>query len=268
MSREKKHRNMKKRLKITIVVAIIALLICGAFFVLARLHISHMRVFLLFSFILSVLVLTYMVLWTLAADEKYSRLIKILKLSYFVCLIIGILCFLILLGLIISGAHTDEDRQVDAVIVLGAGLINDKPSLILEARLDAALAYLQTQEDIPVIVTGGLGQGQSITEGEAMARYLIARGLDETRIWKEEASTSTHENIKFAIEIMTENSMNAEKIKVAIISNDFHLYRARLIAEKAGLDAIGVVAETPGLHRKVIYYFREPFSLAKELLFR
>jgi len=48
----------------------------------------------------------------------------------------------------------------------------------------------------------------------------------------------------------------------------YHLYRARLIAEKAGLDAIGVAAETPGLHRKVIYYFREPFALAKELLFR
>ena len=233
-----------------------------------RLRISHMHVFLLLSFVLSVLVLTYMVLWTLAANEKYSRLIKILMIIYFVCLIIGILCFLILLGLIISGARTDEDRKVDAVIVLGAGLINDKPSLILAARLDAALDYLQTQEDIPVIVTGGLGQGRSVTEGEAMARYLIARGLDETRIWKEEASTNTHENIKFTIETMTENGMDAENIRVAIITNDFHLYRARLIAKKAGLDAVGVSAETPGLHRKVIYYFREPFALANELLFR
>jgi len=209
-----------------------------------------------------------MVLWTLAADEKYSRLIRILRLSYFVCVLFGLVCFLILLGLIISGARTDEEKQVDAVIVLGAGLINDKPSLILEARLDAALAYLQMQEDIPVIVTGGLGQGRSITEGEAMARYLIAKGLDESRIWKEESSTSTHENIKFTIETMTENNIDAENITVAIISNDFHLYRARLIAEKAGLDAIGVAAETPGLHRKVIYYFREPFALANELLFR
>ena len=259
---------MKKRRKITIVFAIIALLICGSFFVLERLRVSHMRVFLLLAFILSVLVVTYMVLWTLAADEKYTRLVKILMIIYFVCLIIGILCFLILLGLIISGARTDKDRKVDAVIVLGAGLINDKPSLILAARLDAALAYLQTQEDIPVIVTGGLGQGRSVTESEAMARYLVARGLDESRIWKEEASTSTHENIKFTIETIAENGMDAENIKVAIVSNDFHLYRAKLIAEKAGLDAVGVAAETTGLHRKVIYYFREPFALANELLFR
>ena len=259
---------MKKRRNTTIVVAIIAVLICGAFFVLERLRISHMHVFLLLAFILSVLVLTYMVLWTLAADEKYSRLIRILRRSYFAFVIVGFLCFLILLGLVLSGARTDEDRQVDAVIVLGAGLINDKPSLILAARLDATLAYLQTQEDIPVIVTGGLGQGRSITEGEAMARYLIARGLDETRIWKEEAATNTHENIKFTIETIVENGMDAENIKVAIISNDFHLYRARLIAKKAGLNAVGVAAETPGFHRKVIYYFREPFALANELLFR
>jgi len=101
-----------------------------------------------------------------------------------------------------------------------------------------------------------------------MARYLIANGIDESRIWKEEVSTSTHENINFAKEIMAEKGMDVENLKVAIVSNEFHLFRAKLTGEKAGLNTFGVAAETPGLHRRVIYYFRETFSLANELLFR
>jgi len=101
-----------------------------------------------------------------------------------------------------------------------------------------------------------------------MSRYLIARGIDEHRIWKEETSVNTRENLIFSAELMKEKGLNIEKIKVAIVSNEFHLYRAKIIAEKEGLNAVGVAAETPGLHRKILYYFREAFSLTAELLFR
>jgi len=166
-----------------------------------------------------------------------------------------------------SGARTD-DVDVDAVIVLGAGLINDRPSLILIYRLNATIEFIESRDDIPIIVTGGLGEGRTVTEADAMAQFLIDRGVDESRIWREYASTNTHENINFAIEIMTANGMDVENARVAIVSNEFHLYRARLVGERAGLYAYGVAAETPGLHRKAIYFFRETFSLANELVFR
>jgi len=216
---------------------------------------------------MSFLIVTYMVLWTLSANQKYSRLAKILKRCYIVCVLLGLVLFITLQIIIISGSHT-EDADVDVIIVLGAGLMNDRPSLILASRLNAAIDYAQTRGDIPIITTGGLGQGQTITEAEAMARYLIVRGVDEERIWKEEASTNSHENIRFAKEIMRAKGINPENAKVAIVSNEFHLYRAKLIAEKAGFEAYGVTAETPGLHRKLIYYFREAFSLINELVFR
>jgi len=184
-----------------------------------------------------------------------------------VCVSLGLIFFIILQIIIISGSRTEE-ADVDAIIILGAGLMNDRPSLILAARLNAAIAYAQTRGDIPIITTGGLGQGQTITEAEAMARYLIARGIDESRIWKEGMSTNSHENINFAKAIMIENGMDPENIKVAIVTNEFHLYRAKLTAQKAGLDPVGVAAETPGLHRKLIYYFREAFSLINEVVFR
>jgi len=173
----------------------------------------------------------------------------------------------ILQSLIIYGARTD-DVEVDAVIVLGAGLINDRPSLILASRLNAAIEFTQARQDIPIIVTGGLGAGRTVTEADAMADFLIARGVDENRIWRESASTSTHENINFAIEIMEANGMDLENARIAIVSNEFHLYRARLVGERAGLNAYGVAADTPGWHRKAIYFFRETFSLANELIFR
>ena len=262
------NQKIKRRLTTTIIVALVAAAICGYIFYLMQINVSHSHVFLLFFGGLSFLVLTYMLLWTLGANEKYSRIAKILKRCYFICLLAGVVCFIVLQVMIVSGSHTDEDADVDAVIVLGAGLINNNPSLVLASRLNAAIRYTETRDDIPIIVTGGLGQGQNITEAEAMARYLIVRGVDEERIWKEEASTNSHENIRFAKEIMRAKGINPENAKVAIVSNEFHLYRAKLIAEKAGFEAYGVTAETPGLHRKLIYYFREAFSLINELVFR
>jgi len=226
-----------------------------------------MHVFFMFILGMSCLILTYMVLWTLSADPKHYRLTKILKRCYVVCVSTGLAFFIILQAIIISGSYTEE-ADADVIIVLGAGLINDRPSLILASRLNAAIAYAQVRNDIPVITTGGLGQLQTVTESEAMARYLIARGIDENRIWKEEASTNSHENINFAKDIMVENGMDINNIKVAIVTNEFHLYRAKLIAEKAGLDPIGIAAETPGLHRRLIYHFREAFSLLNEWVFR
>jgi len=259
---------IKKRLIITVSVAITATVICVFFYYLMSMNVSHTHVYFLFTILVSFLVLTYMILWILSADKKYSRVVKISKRCYFICLLIGILFFSMLQALIISGSFSDEDADVDALIILGAGLINSTPSLILASRLNAAIRYAEMREDVIIVVTGGLGQGQVITEAEAMARYLIARGIDESLILKEEKSTNSHENIRFAMEVMKENGINPEDINVAVVTNDFHLYRAKLIAEKAGFNTFGIAAETPGFHRKVIYHFREAFSLVNQWLFR
>jgi len=264
---KKSINTVKQRSRITIITAVVAVVISGLFFLLMNMRISHMHVIFMFISGMSFLVITYLVLWTLSADPKYLRLAKILKRCYIVCVSLGLIFFIILQIIIISGSRT-EQADVDVIIILGAGLINDRPSLILASRLNAAIAYVQTRDNIPIITTGGLGQGRTVTEAEAMARYLIARGIDESRIWKEDKSTNSHENINFAKAIMIENGMDTENIKVAIVTNEFHLYRAKLTAQKAGLDPVGVAAETPGLHRKLIYYFREAFSLLNEVIFR
>lgn len=266
-AKQQKH-TVKQRFIVTLIVAVAAALLCGFVFYLSHINVHHMHVLFLLVFCVSVLLLLYMVIWSLGANVKNNKLVRVLKQIYFTCLSLGLVCVVILQILIISAANTEEHAHADVVIVLGAGLINDAPSLILASRLNAVVAYVQNREEIPIIVTGGLGAGYTVTEAEAMARYLIASGIDENRIWKEETSINTHENINFARKIMEEKGMDVDNIIVAVASNEFHLYRAILIAKKAGLDAHGIAAITPGWHRQLIYYFRETFSLANELVFR
>ena len=254
----------KERWSITVKAAIITAMASLISFLLMLFRVSHMHVIFFLVAGVSFLLVTFLVLRTLSAYEKYARTAKILLRCYVICLAIGLTCFIVLQGLIISGTRTD-DADVDVVIILGAGLRNSVPGLMLASRLDEAVIYLETRDDIPVIVTGGLGRGESITEAEAMSRYLIARGINESRIWKEEKSTSTRENLIFALDMINEKGLDAQIITVAIISNEFHLYRAKLTAEKIGMNAIGVAAETPGIHRRMLYYFREAFSLLNEL---
>jgi uncharacterized SAM-binding protein YcdF (DUF218 family) len=246
----------------------IALVITGIFFIQMLQRVPNMRV--VFYLVLGFfsLLIIYLVLWTLAANEKHGRLSRVLRRIYLVIIAIGLTFFLVLQGLIISGGRTDDSgADVDCLIVLGAGLRNGVPGLILAQRLNTAIDYLRERGDIPVIVTGGLGRGETVTEAEAMHNYLRRRGVDESLIWVEDMSTSTRENLTFSLALLEKNGLDAESIKVAVVTNEFHLYRSKLIAGKRGLDAIGIAAATPNFFLRTLYSCREAFALASELLF-
>ena len=255
----------KKRRKATIITAVSAFLLCSVFFILMQLRVPNMHVvFGLVSGFFS-LFLVYMILWTLCASEKYSRAAVILRRCYLGVFAVGVVFFFTMLGLVISDAHTEE-AEVDCIVVLGAGLHGDVPSYVLRLRLNEAVKYMQTQDSIPVIVAGGMGPGETITEAEAMARYLVAREIDESLIWKEGNSTRTQENIEFSLALMEEMGLDIENATVALVTNGFHLYRAKHIAQKLGVDAVGVAAPTPTIYLRVLYFSRETFALAAELL--
>jgi uncharacterized SAM-binding protein YcdF (DUF218 family) len=255
----------KRRLTITVLVAVLAAIISGIAYRYMRMGYPHMHIIFYLVMGFSMLILIFLAIWTLGACEKRARLAKILRRCYLFCLAAVVVCFILLQGLIISGAHT-EDEQADCIIILGAGLIGEYPSMILATRLNAAVEYIKARDEIPVIVSGGMGEGETITEAEAMFRYLRAHGVNENLIWKEEASTRTEENLAYSMAIIEEHGLDIDNIKVAVVTNDFHLYRAKLIAEKAGLDVIGIAAQTPGLGQRILYYCREAAALASELL--
>ena len=124
--------------------------------------------------------------------------------------------------------------QEDVVIVLGAGVQGESVTRPLARRLDAAFDYWQRNPAAYVMVTGGLGSRATITEAEAMARYLQRRGMPRERILLEELSTSTYENLTFANEILTGHFPGG--FTAVLVTNDFHIYRAVRTAREIGID--------------------------------
>ena len=141
------------------------------------------------------------------------------------------------------GANFNHPTEDATVIVLGAGLRGDRPSKILRGRLNATVEYLNEHPQAVCIVSGGQGPDEVCTEASAMQRYLIEKGIDEQRIFVEDKSTSTFENIQFSKEIIEKHGLNT---KIAVVTQEFHQYRAQQFAKTAGFTEVGAVtAHTP-----------------------
>ena len=178
-------------------------------------------------------------------------------------LLLGFSLFTVLETMVVRGSFADEsDAPVSAVIVLGAGVNGETPSLTLRTRIDAAAAYLEEHPDVPVVLSGGQGPGEAITEAECMRRALVRRGVDESRLYPEERSTSTQENLRYSRAILEELGVDPAQ-RVAIVTSDFHLCRARLMW---GGDTAAVPAHLPSaLYFQCLtvnYFIREAFGLA------
>ncbi len=185
------------------------------------------------------------------------------ELALIAALLLGFSLFTVLETMVVRGSFADEsDAPVSAVIVLGAGVNGETPSLTLRTRIDAAAAYLEEHPDVPVVLSGGQGPGEAITEAECMRRALVRRGVDESRLYPEERSTSTQENLRYSRAILEELGVDPAQ-RVAIVTSDFHLCRARLMW---GGDPAAVPAHLPSaLYFQCLtvnYFIREAFGLA------
>lgn len=142
--------------------------------------------------------------------------------------------FVVVAAQITGYLMTPPKPDADAVIVLGAAVRGRTPSLTLAARLDCAYDYLVQNPETRVIVTGGQGPGEDVTEASAMKEYLVQKGIAPQRIYEEGRSTSTLENLQNAREIL--NSEFDENPRLVLVSSDYHLYRAQLVARKLGME--------------------------------
>jgi uncharacterized SAM-binding protein YcdF (DUF218 family) len=149
----------------------------------------------------------------------------------------------IALGVTVFGLHDTADFREDAVIVLGAGIRGETVTRVLAARLDRCLDYHRLNPSALIVVSGGRGPQESITEALAMKRYLIAKDIPEALICLEEQAVSTRENFMYAKAIL-DAVFSETPYRIAYITNDFHAYRASLAASAAGLTAARYSAGT------------------------
>lgn len=173
-----------------------------------------------------------------ALFKKKSGKILIICLSSI--LLIGFTIFSYAHYLMISKIST-KNQQINTVIVLGCQVIGESPSIMLKERIDTCYKYLCNNPDAIVILSGGQGMDEGISEAECMYRALVKKGISQNRLIQENQSTSTKENLKFSKEIILNKKLSTE---VIIITNDFHCYRAAHIAKKLGLQPKTYSAKT------------------------
>jgi uncharacterized SAM-binding protein YcdF (DUF218 family) len=176
-------------------------------------------------------------------------------------LFLGFLVFLAVEVAIIYHATVVPDDNADYVIVLGAQVRGRRITKSLKARLNTAIDYLSKNSDTMVIVSGGKGQGEAISEAEAMKGYLVEHGIQEDRIIMESQSTNTYENIFYSKKLIQGTNRN-----IVIVSNGFHIFRAVRIAERQSIGLVkGLSAPTDHI-LLFSYYVREVLAVIKEKL--
>jgi len=193
--------------------------------------------------------------------KGFGKLIRVVFITGYSLFTIS---FIIIVMLITTTNNFQPKPGSDAMIVLGAGLKGDIITQPLAARLDKAIDYLSNNKNTIVIVSGGQGPEETVTEASAMKKYLILHGINSDKIIEEDKATSTFENFKFSKEKL-DNKFTNNNYKVVFATTDFHVFRAKMIAHDAGLEAEATGAKS--LYYMIPnFYLREYLAIFKYLI--
>ena len=146
--------------------------------------------------------------------------------------------------------------KLDFLIVLGAQVRGRRITNSLQRRIDRAAAYLIEHPDTEVVVSGGRGKGEEISEAEAMALDLVRQGIPRDRIYLEDQSTSTRENLRYSRQFL-----KPDIHRVGIVTNDFHLYRALQTGRQEGYKNLYGIAASSNPIFQLNYLVREFFAV-------
>ena len=188
--------------------------------------------------------------------KKYPRDARTLKRIVTVILCIGLLVVGVTECVIIKASFGDPKEHCDYMVVLGAKVRTEGPSVSLMDRIRAAKTYLDSHPDVIAVVSGGQGTDEPMTEARCMYEELVELGVDPQRIWIEDQATSTWENLNFSLNLIEEKT-GTRPGKIGILSSEYHLYRASLFADACGVESVGIPAATSRLSQKVNHFMRE-----------
>lgn len=198
------------------------------------------------------------------------------------------LLLLLGLGLILFGAleiviavhsrdRVMDDPRPEVMVIFGCQMRRDGPSILLKDRLDTALDYWEEHPDIRIIVTGGKGDDEHISEAQGMYDYLAAHGVDEANIYMEDKSRNTWQNVNNTFALMQQEGWDVTD-DVLLVSSGFHLARIEMLWDRVRTGILrdevyndqyistlaAPVSHTPSA---VQMFFRELLALVKSFLF-
>lgn len=221
-----------------------------------------------FSALVCLILIAIILFYTLMplAALKFPCFARITTRIVTVILALGLLMACITEAMIIRASLGDPRAQVDYVVVLGAKVNANGPSVSLWDRINAAADYLDQHPDVIAIVSGGQGTDEPITEAECMFRELVELGIHPNRIWIEEEATSTWENIHFSLDIIEEKT-GSRPSKLGVLSSEYHLFRASLFVKECGIEEfVGIPARTSRLSQAINHFMREIAGVWKHLI--
>ncbi len=198
-----------------------------------------------FFLIWAVMGIGFLILSAVLGSKKImAALPKWLKITCAILFWSGLLLFFTIEGLIFTQYNASGKPGADFCIILGAQWKSNGPSEVLRRRLDKAITYLNANPNTKVIVSGGQGPNEAISEALGMKSYLINEGIAENRILIEDKSSNTFENLVFSGELL-----DRENNSVVIVTNNFHVFRTLAIARKQGYHNVeGLAASSvPGM---------------------
>jgi len=187
---------------------------------------------------------------------RFPRLTAGLLRCFTAVLLIGVLAAGITEAAIIKASFGDTATPVEYMVVLGAKVRHDGPSVSLWDRIYGARAYMLAHPEVIAVVSGGQGADEPMTEAKAMADALTALGIPGERIWLEESATSTWENITFSLDLI-ESRTGTRPERIGVLSSEYHLFRAGLLAEKCAVEFVGIPARTSRPSQMVNHFLRE-----------
>lgn len=170
--------------------------------------------------------------------------------------------------IVLAGSRDEIKGTPDVILILGCKIWGQEPSPALQARLDRALDYVAQleQEGVEplIVVSGGKGDDEPISEAQSMATYLMEQGVASDRILLEDRSTSTDTNLKYSMALLEQEGVNWEHM--TIVSNNFHLARVRMLARRYGVDCSTLSAPMTTFHSWLFSTLREGPALLKSYL--
>ena len=185
--------------------------------------------------------------------DIFSHFPKWLNVTLISLCSLGLITALILTVSILSCYGSEPEPECDYIVVLGAQVRPDGPSVVLNYRLVAALDYLNANPGTKCIVSGAQGSNEPCTEAFAMKEYLVSHGIAPSRIITEEQAVNTRQNIEYSKVLIPKGA------KTGIVTNRFHMRRALYLCKKCGLENVCPI----NAHSIKLY---EPNNVTREIL--
>ncbi|MCR5093229.1 MAG: YdcF family protein [Lachnospiraceae bacterium] len=207
-------------------------------------------------------------LYAIAKKNAFWKTVpQVLRLTSFTVFGMALLLFIFVEGLILSHFREQGEEKLDCIIVLGAQIYDSGPSVVLQYRLDKAAEYLKENPETLCIVSGGKGYNEPYAEAQGMRGYLVTHGIPEERILLEDRALNTVQNIACSSELLERQGVDLRKMRVGIVTNNFHVYRGTAIAKNQDFEHVCGIAAGSDPFFLVNNLLREFCGVCKDKLF-